>query len=158
MELLAWAGILAHASISSIAPKFLESTNLPHLKLVGRRKVLGSGLPVDRGLISPEGFTCRAGPGKRLVGEEAMLRKRFGLVLVPGEGEACRGGCQGAAGGIGGCCHTGKAVPGSQITLGGVFGGFTPLLLNRRKKKKIHRYSEIPHSTQTHHFLFISPR
>lgn len=45
-----------------------------------------------------EGVTYRAGPGKVLAGEEAMLRKRFGLVLVPGVGEASRGGCQGALG------------------------------------------------------------
>lgn len=43
-----------------------------------------------------EGVTCRAGPGKVLEGKEAMLKKRFGLVLVPGVGEASTGGCQGA--------------------------------------------------------------
>lgn len=39
-----------------------------------------------------EEVTCRAGPGKVLVGEEVTLRKRFGLVLVPGVGQASSGG------------------------------------------------------------------
>lgn len=88
--------------------------------------------------------------GKGLAGEEAMLRKRFGLVLVPGVGEASRGSCQGAFGGIGGCCQTGK-VPVSQITPGGISGSFTPLLLNCHKKKKFidTQKSLIPHTSIT---------
>lgn len=42
-----------------------------------------------------EGITCRAGAQKVLVREEATLRKRFGLVLVPGVGQASRGGLPG---------------------------------------------------------------
>lgn len=57
-------------------------------------------MPVHGGFTA--GVPCRAGPGKALEAEAAMLRSSFGLVQVPGVGEASRGGCQGPLGRGGG--------------------------------------------------------
>lgn len=97
--------------------------------------------------IFTRGGCLQGWAGKVLAGEEAMLRKRFGLVLVPGVGEASRGSCQGAFERLGVCCQTGK-VPVSQITPGGISGSFTPLLLKKKKFIDTQK-SLIPHTSIT---------
>lgn len=99
-----------------------------------------------------QGFFTRGGTREGAGDEEAMLRERFGLVLVPG---GLPGRPRGERG-VGGCCHTGKAVPGSQITLSGYVGFYTLVINLTQENKIIHRYSETPHSTQTHCFLSVS--
>lgn len=95
MELVAWEGVLAQARVSSIDPKSSETTNLPHLK-----KEEYTFPDPDRpcmGVFIKGGCPQGWARGEVPVGDGAMLRKRFGLLLAPEVGEGGGRGWQAGA-------------------------------------------------------------